>query len=76
MTILDKFVRSAAFVPTSVNEYFALQLARILKDESNLSFYLQVCDHFSQDHVLNVYRQVTTDSAVSAAEQFRSSIIN
>ena len=76
MSILDKFVRSTAFVPTSVNEYFALQLARVLKDESNLSFYLQLCDHFSQDHVLNVYRQVSANSAVPPAEQFRSSIIN
>ena len=76
MSILDKFVRSTAFVPTSVNEYFALQLARILNDELNLSYYLHVCDHFSQDHVLSVYRQIAAKSAVPAAERFRSSIIN
>lgn len=76
MSILDKFVRSASFVPTSANEYVALQLSRHLQDESNLAFYLQVCNHFSQDHILSVYRQAVASSTAPAAERFRVSIIN
>jgi hypothetical protein len=76
MSILDKFVSPTAFVPSSVGEYFALQLAQKLDAVDDLHFYLQICERFGQDHVLNVYRQLAVTSGPGASELFRSHFIN
>ena len=72
MSILDKFPKRDAFVPDTLNQYFALQLARKCGDTDHISAYITLCDIFSQDHLLSVYRRIAASHANDAASRFRS----
>jgi hypothetical protein len=72
MSILDKFPNRDAFVPSTLNQYFALQLARKLGDTDNVSAYVSLAEIFSQDHLLSVYRQVVASDTTDTANRFRS----
>lgn len=73
MGILDKFPSSADFVPNSVQEYFALQLARKLQDLSNIYYYVQLCQRHSQGRIMSAYRSMPANRPKAIQiERFRS----
>ena len=72
MRILDQFSAPGTFTPTSLNGYFALQLAKRLSDQANVSSsYAQLCEHFSEDHLLSVYRAEVAAGPHNLAARFR-----
>ncbi len=72
MSILDKIPDQAGFVPNSLNEHFALQLARKLNDLKSIGRYVYLAEHFSQDHLLSVYRRALASPGSDAGEHFFS----
>ena len=72
MNILDRFSTQATFTPASLDDYFALQLARRLNDSSNVSCYVQLCGRFGKDHLLSVYRTEIAAGELDLAARFRS----
>ena len=72
MSILDKFPNRGAFVPSTLNQYFALQLARKFGDTDHISAYVVLAETFSLDHLLVVYRRFAASDANDAANRFRS----
>ncbi len=71
MSILDKFkTQGASFSAGSIQEYFAIQLARKLKDEANIHFYVQICQNHAPEQVLAAYRRLSVRKPT--IEQFRS----
>jgi hypothetical protein len=71
MSILDSFSTRPGFTPSSVNDYFALQLARKLGDPSNISCYVQLCVRFGKDHLLRAYSAEHATGGPNLAERFR-----
>jgi hypothetical protein len=57
-TILEHFnhVRKP-FVPGTVQQYLALQLARRLNDLDQLSWYLKIVDHCSRETLAGIFEQ-------------------
>ncbi len=72
MNILDRFSTQDTFTPASLDDYFALQLARRLNDSSNVSCYVQLCGHFGKDHLLSVYSTEIAAGELDLAARFRS----
>ena len=56
--ILDQMLRPEQFIPSSTDEYFALQLARRLDDGAAVKIYLHYVEHHPSNHLLNIYSNV------------------
>ena len=56
--ILDQMLQPEQFIPSSVDEYFALQLARRLDDDTAVRLYLHYVEHHPSNHLLNIYSNV------------------
>jgi hypothetical protein len=71
MTILELLTPPKQYLPTTVSEYFALQLARRLSDEESASWYRGVAEKHPLAHVLGFYRQAIELGPISAKERFQ-----
>lgn len=60
-SILDQFVAPVQFVPASVEEYIALQLAKRLHDESAIGRYLYYVSRYPLSLLLDVLHEVQQD---------------
>ena len=71
--ILDAVARTRReFRPETVQEFFALQLARKLNDISSVRSYVEFCGRYSEDDLLTVYRRAQENSSgMSMADRFR-----
>jgi hypothetical protein len=56
--ILDQMLQPEQFIPSSVDEYLALQLARRLDDDAAVRLYLGYVEHHPSNHLLNIYNKV------------------
>ncbi len=71
--ILDRVAASLShFRPETTQEFFALQLARKLKDVASVRSYVALVDRFSEDVLLQVYRKAVNERVGgSLADRFR-----
>ncbi len=76
MKILDLVARNRICTPTSVNEYFALQLARRFSDTENADWYRRIAGRYAITTLLGAYRQAVKVHGAGAAQRFRASIKN
>jgi hypothetical protein len=72
MTILEGLSEASSFTPATTEEYFALQLARRLRDEENLRWYLRQVEHHTKEHLLSTMQRARAGPAAARAERFRS----
>ena len=70
--ILEQMLRSQRFTPCSTNEYFALQLARRLRDDAAIKLYLRYVERHSPDQLLNIFQKVRLEP--EPARAFHSSL--
>jgi hypothetical protein len=73
MTILEHFGEPGSFIPTNVDEYFDLQLAKRFDDVENAHRYAAYSRRFSQEQLLGVYQEALGGSRSQAAARFHSS---
>ena len=74
MTILEQMATSAAFVPSTTMEYFALQLAKRLEDTGDIHWYLRSVDHFSRGKLLSIFHSVQSVAPAGRSAAFRTSL--
>ena len=55
--ILDRVGNSATFRPQSVDQFFALQLARKLRDEDNLNACLRLTEEHARSRLLKAFHR-------------------
>jgi hypothetical protein len=72
MNILEKLAKSQDFRPTTTQEYVALQLARYLKDTSDIRWYVRSIEYFGQDRLFSALQAVQRVSTVERTHTFRS----
>jgi len=72
MNILEKLAKSQDFRPTTTQEYVALQIARYLKDTSDIRWYVRSIEHFGQDRLFSALQAVQRVSPVEQTSAFRS----
>jgi hypothetical protein len=53
--ILDQMVNSEQFVPGTVDEYIALQLAKGLGDEGAVMLHLHYVEHHPPEHLIRLF---------------------
>jgi hypothetical protein len=70
--ILDQMLQPEPFIPSSVNEYFALQLARRLDDDAAVRLYLHYVEHHPTNHLLNIYSKAKLHT--KPAQAFHSAL--
>jgi hypothetical protein len=70
--ILDQMLQPEQFIPSSVDEYFALQLARRLDDDAAVRLYLHYVEHHPSNHLLNIYSKAK--SHPEPAKAFHSAL--
>jgi hypothetical protein len=70
--ILDQMLQPEQFIPSSVDEYFALQLARRLDDDAAVGLYLHYVEHHHSNHLLNIYSKAK--SHPEPAKAFHSAL--
>ena len=56
-SILDQLIESKQFVPTTTEEFLALQLAKRLDDEDAIGKYLQYVAHHPAPHLLQQFHR-------------------
>jgi hypothetical protein len=70
--ILDQIIPSQQFVPATVEEYIALQLAKGLKDETAIARYIHYLAHHPLEHLMGLFHK--TKQGPDAAHTFHSSL--
>jgi len=76
MTILELVGKRDSFVPSSVDEYFALQLAKRLGDAENAHQYVRYTSSCNHERLLVMYQEAISSSPENASARFHSSFTN
>lgn len=77
MKILEQYsAEDRVFVPSSINEFVALQLAKRLQDEANLRLYLYQVDRHGIDVIFRLYAKAVLHAADGRTDHLRSLILN
>lgn len=71
MNFLDQAATTAAFIPKSVQQYFALRLAKFLQDEPDLMWYLRQVERAGMENLLQVLRSVQAPQLADWAKRFK-----
>lgn len=71
MTILELLVPPRQYLPTTVSEYIALQLARRLSDEESAAWYRGIAEKHPLTKVFSLYRQAIEPGPTSAKQRFQ-----
>jgi len=53
--ILEKMIQSEQFVPATVDEYIALQLAKGLSDEKAVRVHIHYVEHHPPEHLIRLF---------------------
>jgi len=71
--ILDQMIHSGQFVPATVDEYIALQLAKGLNDEKEVRRHVHYVEHHAPEHLIRLFHKAkeTPDPALT----FHSSLM-
>lgn len=72
MTILELFGEPGCLIPANIDEYFALQLAKRLRDEMNIHRYVSYARQFNQKELLNLYEEARAGPPDGEALRFHS----
>jgi hypothetical protein len=70
--ILEQMLRSKQFIPTTVQEYIALQLAKGLRDEVAIQQYVRYLGRYTIGHLIHLFHKVQSDQ--NPALKFHSSL--
>jgi hypothetical protein len=70
--ILDQMVQSEQFVPATVDEYFALQLAKGLGDEKAVRVHVHYVEHQPPEHLIRLF--LSAKEKPDPARAFHSSL--
>ena len=76
MNILNRLTGAGFFRPKSVEQFFALQIARKLTDQENLSTYLRWAEQLDRRRLIDVFRrtQERSDRTTNPAETFEREV--
>jgi hypothetical protein len=72
MSILDQMAKPSAFVPTTTQQYIALQLAKRLSDTENVRWYLRSLENFGEARLLEAFHSIQAVAPSDLASVFRS----
>jgi hypothetical protein len=70
--ILDKIIHSEQFVPGTVGQYLALQLAKGLRDEGAIRLHLHYVEHHPPEHLIRLFH--SAKEKADPAHAFHSSL--
>jgi hypothetical protein len=70
--ILDRMLQPQRFIPTTADEYLALQLARRLGDELAIKRYMPYVAHHAADHLVRLCHAAKREE--DPARAFHSSL--
>lgn len=70
--ILEHMLQPAQFVPATVEQFVAVQLARRLNDEPGLVRYVQYVTHHSTDYLVRLFHRAQQQT--DPARAFHSSL--
>ncbi len=70
--ILDQMTHSEQFVPGTVDEYIALQLAKGLRDEGAIRLHLHYVEHHQPEHLIRLFH--SAKEKTDPAHAFHSSL--
>jgi hypothetical protein len=59
--ILEQMLRPKQFVPATVQEYIALQLAKGLLDEVAVQRYIHYIGSYAAEHLIQLFHKVQSD---------------
>jgi len=76
MTILDLIAQKRIFLPSTAEEFIALQIARKLRDLDNADWYRHIASRHGIPSVLRAYRQAIRVQPDERTLRFRACLKN
>jgi hypothetical protein len=74
MSILDKVTLKSGFIPSTINEYVALALAKYLSETNDIQWYVSCLERFGPEDVFRQFGKSIRAGPEHAQRRLRASL--